>query len=160
MLPYATEQQVLKIVEQKLRESGGGSTPSKDEIITIVNKAIDEGEIVIPTPTSGGTQLYKHAVNLTVMYEGDMYNTTCTFITASDVSFTRKSFEVLNNGTYISGVIDLAPLWGMEEEGPLNQIIASLGSGTNDRMLVAFDQDGNPMLIEYQSFGEDTVTAI
>lgn len=160
MLPYATEQQVLKIVEQKLRESGGGSTPSKDEIIAIVNKAIDDGEIVIPTPAGGGTQLYKHIVNLTVMYEGNIHNTTCTFITASNTSFTGKSYEVLNDGTYLSGVIDLAPIWGMEEEGPLNQIIASISSGTNEKMLVAFDQDGNQMLIEYQSFGEDTVTAI
>lgn len=159
MLPYATEQQVLRIVEQKIKESGGGSTPSKDEIIAIVNKAIDDGEIIIPTPASGGTQLYKHNVSITVMYESDMYNTTCTFITASDTSFTGKSYEVLNDGTYLSGVIDLAPIWGMEE-GPMNQIIASIGSGTNEKMLVAFDQDGNQMLIEYQSFGEDTVTAI
>ena len=50
MLPYATEQQVIKIVTQKLRESGGGSTPSKDEIIAIVNKAIEDGEIVIDEP--------------------------------------------------------------------------------------------------------------
>ena len=159
MLPYATEQQVIKIVTQKLRESGGGSTPSKDEIIAIVNKAIDDGEIVIPTPTGGGTQLYKHNVSITVMYESDMYNTTCTFITASDTSFTGKSYEVLNDGTYLSGVIDLAPIWGMEEEGPINQIITSIGSGSEE-IMVALDQDGNPMLIGFQQFGEDTVTAI
>lgn len=47
MLPYATEANVIKIVNEKLRESGGGSTPSKDEIIAIVNKAIEDGEIVI-----------------------------------------------------------------------------------------------------------------
>lgn len=158
MLPYATEQQVLKIVEQKLRESGGGSTPSKDEIIAIVNKAIDDGEIVIPTPAGGGTQLYKHVVNLTVMYEDNMHNTTCTFITASNTSFTGKSYEVLSDGTYLSGVIDLAPIWGMEE-GPMNQIIASIGGGSEE-IMVAFDQDGNPMLIDFQEFGEDTVTAI
>lgn len=50
MLPYATEQQVIKIVTQKLSEIGGGSTPSKDEIIAIVNKAIEDGEIVIDEP--------------------------------------------------------------------------------------------------------------
>lgn len=159
MLPYATEQQVLRIVEQKIKESGGGSTPSKDEIIAIVNKAIDDGEIIIPTPTSSGTQLYKHNVSITVMYESDMYNTTCTFITASDTSFTGKSYEVLNDGTYLSGVIDLAPIWGMEEEGPINQIITSIGSGSEE-IMVALDQDGNPMLIGFQQFGEDTVTSI
>lgn len=109
--------------------------------------------------SGGGTQLYKHVVKVLVWYEGDTHNTTCTFITASDTSFTGKSYEVLSDGTYISGVIDLAPIWGMEEEGPINQIIASIGSGSEEIMAV-FDQDGNPMQIAFQQFGEDTVTPL
>jgi len=58
MLPYATEQQVLKIVEQKLRESGGGDTPSKEEIIAIVNKAIEDGEINVSAFDEVEVKLY------------------------------------------------------------------------------------------------------
>lgn len=43
MLPYATEANVIKIVNEKLKE--GGVTPSKDAIISIVNEAIESGEI-------------------------------------------------------------------------------------------------------------------
>lgn len=45
MLPYTTEANVIKIVNEKIKE--GGSTPSKDEIISIVNEAIEEGEIEV-----------------------------------------------------------------------------------------------------------------
>jgi len=120
----------------------------------------DKGDKGDTGPAGKSTQLYRHSVKILVMYDGNMYNTTCTFITLSDTSFTRKSYEVLNDGTYLSGVIDLAPLWGMEEEaGSINQIIAGIGSGSEE-VLVAFDQDGNPMPIYFQEFGEDTVTAI
>lgn len=45
MLPYTTEANVVKIVNEKLKE--GGVTPSKDEIISIINEAIENGEISI-----------------------------------------------------------------------------------------------------------------
>lgn len=44
MLPYTTEANVIKIVNEKLKESG--EVPSKDEIISIVNDAIESGELV------------------------------------------------------------------------------------------------------------------
>ena len=126
------------------------------------SEGIDTPSLLIngqPISGGSGTQLYKHTVAVAVNYDNSNYNTTCIFITASNTSFTGKNIEVLANG-YISGVIDMEPIYDLGVEHAY-RIIIGIQGGSETTMSI-MDELGESLspAIYFQSFGTDTVEAI
>ena len=148
-LPYATEQQVLRIVEQKIKESGGGDTPapSKDEIIAIVNKAIEDGEIVIDEPDKRDSWRVAIRVNID---ENNYYNIEAytDFFDTEEIVFDAISnfleTPITNSEEFNAAVQAAGPMYGLR----LMIFLGTINSyNTIQRYLSIFDEDmAEPMV--------------
>ena len=139
MLPYATEQNVVRVVTEKLKE--GGVIPSEDAVISIVNNAIESGEIEI----SGGTKLYKH----TMKFEGG----TVYLINNSSEVITERfgAYLAFHNANCISAKMI---------EGPHVYIVLNISlNGDEDETISFLTEEGETMSFPV-SFKSDTVTEL
>lgn len=102
----------------------------------------------------GGTQLYRHDVEVDGYdAESKEVHTTCIFVTSDERSLKGLGSEVYSRG-YVSGVINI---YG---SGAQFRPLLNITSESEFDGLLYMENDGNIGRIDFDGFGNDTVTKL